>query len=40
MTRGTVLMEPLGICAFDDPDTPANAPRRESIETRAFAFFD
>lgn len=26
--------------AFDDPDTPADAPRRESIETRAFAFFD
>jgi hypothetical protein len=26
--------------AFDDPDTPANAPARESIETRTFAFFD
>lgn len=26
--------------AFDHPDTPADAPRRESIETRAFAFFD
>lgn len=26
--------------AFDDPTTPANAPPRESIETRAFAFFD
>lgn len=26
--------------AFDDPDTPANAPPRESIETRTFAFFD
>ncbi len=26
--------------AFDDPTTPAGAPARESIETRAFAFFD
>ncbi len=26
--------------AFDDPNTPANAPARESIETRTFAFFD
>jgi hypothetical protein len=26
--------------AFDDPDTPADAPPRESIETRTFAFFD
>ena len=26
--------------AFDDPATPPNAPSRESIETRAFAFFD
>jgi hypothetical protein len=26
--------------AFDDPDTPAGAPPRESIETRTFAFFD
>ena len=26
--------------AFDDPTTPANAPPRESIETRTFAFFD
>jgi hypothetical protein len=26
--------------AFDDPGTPADAPARESIETRAFAFFD
>jgi hypothetical protein len=26
--------------AFDDPDTPSNAPARESIETRTFAFFD
>ncbi|MDH3438430.1 MAG: methyltransferase [Betaproteobacteria bacterium] len=26
--------------AFDDPGTPAGAPPRESIETRAFAFFD
>ncbi len=25
--------------AFDDPATPANAPSRESIETRCFAFF-
>jgi hypothetical protein len=25
--------------AFDDPTTPANAPPRESIEVRAFAFF-
>ena len=26
--------------AFDDPDTPADAPPRESIETRTFAVFD
>jgi hypothetical protein len=26
--------------AFDDPTTPADAPPRESIETRTFAFFD
>ncbi len=26
--------------AFDDPATPADAPARESIETRTFAFFD
>ena len=26
--------------AFDDPDTPACAPPRESIELRAFVFFD
>jgi hypothetical protein len=26
--------------AFDDPATPADAPPRESIETRTFAFFD
>jgi hypothetical protein len=26
--------------AFDDPSTPADAPPRESIETRTFAFFD
>lgn len=26
--------------AFDDPTTPPNAPPRESIETRCFAFFD
>ncbi len=26
--------------AFDDPGTPANAPPRESIETRTFAFWD
>jgi len=25
--------------AFDDPTTPADAPARESIETRAFVFF-
>jgi hypothetical protein len=25
--------------AFDDPTSPANAPPRESIEARAFAFF-
>jgi hypothetical protein len=25
--------------SFDDPDTPADAPPRESIEIRAFAFF-
>jgi hypothetical protein len=26
--------------AFDDPTSPADAPPRESIEVRAFAFFD
>jgi hypothetical protein len=26
--------------AFDDPTSPANAPPRESIEIRTFAFFD
>jgi hypothetical protein len=26
--------------AFDDPNTPTDAPPRESIETRTFAFFD
>jgi hypothetical protein len=26
--------------AFDDPSAPANAPPRESIETRTFAFWD
>ena len=26
--------------AFDDPATPPNAPPRESIETRTFAFWD
>jgi hypothetical protein len=26
--------------AFDDPTSPPNAPPRESIETRTFAFFD
>jgi len=26
--------------AFDDPNTPADAPPRESIEVRALAFFD
>ncbi len=26
--------------AFEDPDTPPNAPPRESIETRTFAFWD
>ena len=26
--------------AFDDPNTPADAWPRESIETRTFAFFD
>jgi len=26
--------------AFDDPTSPADAPARESIETRTFAFFD
>jgi hypothetical protein len=26
--------------AFDDPQTPHDAPPRESIETRTFAFFD
>ena len=26
--------------AFDDPQSPADAPPRESIETRTFAFFD
>jgi hypothetical protein len=26
--------------AFDDPNSPANAPARESIEMRTLAFFD
>jgi hypothetical protein len=26
--------------AFDDPNTPSDAPPRESIETRTFAFWD
>ena len=26
-------------CAFDDPDTPSDAPPRESIEMRTLAFF-
>ncbi|MFM9970788.1 MAG: CmcJ/NvfI family oxidoreductase [Burkholderiales bacterium] len=26
-------------CSFDDPNTPADAPPRESIEARMFAFF-
>ena len=26
-------------CAFDDPDTPPDAPARESIEMRTLAFF-
>jgi hypothetical protein len=26
--------------SFEDPNTPANAPFRESIETRTFAFWD
>jgi len=26
--------------AFDDPNSPVNAPARESIETRTLAFFD
>ncbi len=26
--------------AFEDPDTPANAAARETIETRAFVFYD
>jgi hypothetical protein len=26
--------------AFDDPNTPASAPARESIEMRTLAFFD
>lgn len=29
----------LGHSAFDHPDTPADAPRRESIEIRTIAFF-
>jgi hypothetical protein len=27
-------------CAFDDPSCPPDAPARESIDVRAFAFFD
>jgi hypothetical protein len=26
--------------SFDDPGSPPDAPARESIETRTFAFFD
>ena len=37
-TRGIAGVVPH--TAFDDPTAPADAPRRESIELRAFAFFD
>ena len=30
----------MGHSAFEDPTTPANAPRRESIELRTMAFFE
>ncbi len=29
----------VGHCAFEDPNTPPNAPMRESIEIRTMAFF-
>jgi hypothetical protein len=29
----------VGHSAFEDPTTPPNAPRRESIEVRTMAFF-
>ncbi|NDA91868.1 MAG: methyltransferase [Betaproteobacteria bacterium] len=29
----------MGHSAFEDPDTPADAPKRESIEVRTMAFF-
>jgi len=29
----------MGHSAFEDPTTPANAPKRESIEVRTMAFF-
>jgi hypothetical protein len=29
----------IGHSAFDDPDTPPDAPMRESIEIRTIAFF-
>lgn len=38
LTDGRSRFTPHG--AFDDPTTPENAPRRESIEVRTFAFFD
>jgi hypothetical protein len=28
----------MGHSAFEDPTTPANAPKRESIEVRTMAF--
>jgi len=51
MTRGEVLLlrgfdshpdRTTGVphVAFDDPSCPSNAPARESIDVRAFAFFD
>jgi hypothetical protein len=51
MTRGEVLVfkgfdsDPARAtcvphCAFDDPSCPPGAPPRESIDVRAFAFFD
>lgn len=39
-TSPTVTSKFTAHTAFDDPNTPAGAPARESIETRTFVFYD
>ncbi len=38
--RGSAIAAAVPHTAFEDPETPADAPPRESIELRAFVFFD